>query len=280
MQSALKDVRPQIVVNFIGYDIPDLEADFKLFGGSIQQYIFISSTTVYARPAQKLPYTEDAPLGNPWWDYAQKKIACEEWLWQRFKTDGFPVTIVRPSHTYSRIWIPNPISSASYSFAARLENGKPVFIPDDGQNPWTVTAAVDFAVGLAGLVGNTKAFGEAFHITSDEVLTWNQIYAEIAEALGAKEPQISKVPTEFICEQVPQLIGNLKGDKAHPGVFDNSRIKRFVPDFKCTKSFRTGVRESVVWLRAHPEQRALNPQVDAMIDTVLSAWQRNPSSED
>src|SRR5881392_2361780 len=135
MRSALADFHPDAVLDFIGYDVSDVQAGYDIFHGSIRQYIFISSTTVYARPAQKLPYTEDAPLGNPWWDYAQKKIACEEWLWQRFKTDGFPVTIVRPSHTYSRLWIPNPISSASYSFAARLENGKPVFIPDDGQNP-------------------------------------------------------------------------------------------------------------------------------------------------
>ena len=279
MQRALKDVRPEIVVNFIGFDVPDIEADYNLFKGRVEQYIFVSSTTVYTRPAKKLPYTEDAPLGNPWWDYAQKKIACEEWLWQRFKNDGFPVTIGRPSHMYSRLWIPNPISSASYSFAARLESGKPVFIPDDGENPWTLTAAADFALGLAGLVGNPKAIGEAFHITSDEVLTWNQIYAEISGALGARDAQIFKVPTEFICQQVPQLIGNLKGDKAHPGVFDNSRIKGFVPDFKCSKPFSLGIRESVAWLREHPEQRVYNPQVDVMIETVLSAWEKAATRE-
>src|SRR6185436_4685897 len=135
MRSALKDVRPEAVVNFIGYDVPDVEADFQIFRDSIKQYIFISSTTVYARPPTKLPFTEDAPRANPWWDYAQKKITCEEWL--RSRRDTFPVTIVRPSHTYSRIWIPNPISSASYSFAARLESGKPVFVPDAGENSWT-----------------------------------------------------------------------------------------------------------------------------------------------
>ena len=133
-----------------------------------------------------LPLTEDAPVGNPWWDYAQKKLACEQWLRQRRKEAGFPVTIVRPSHTYSKGWIPNPVSSWSYTFAARLEQGKPVFVPDDGESPWTLTAASDFAVGLAGLVGKAEAIGEAFHITSDEVLTWNQIYAEIAAALGAR----------------------------------------------------------------------------------------------
>jgi nucleoside-diphosphate-sugar epimerase len=274
MRGALADFRPDVVLDFIGYDIPDVQADHDIFEGSIRQYIFISSTTVYLRPAQKLPFTEDAPQGNPWWDYAQKKIACEQWLQERLRHDGFPVTIVRPSHTYSHLWIPNPISSASYSFAARLENGKPVFVPDDGETRWTLTAASDFAVGLAGLVGNERAVGEAFHITSDEVLTWNQIYAEIAIALGVNDPQVVKVPTEFICQHVPQLIGNLKGDKSHPGVFDNSKIKRFVPEFNCLKPFRAGIRESVEWLRTHPDKRVFNPQVDTMIETVLQAWEK------
>jgi nucleoside-diphosphate-sugar epimerase len=274
MRTALADFRPDVVLDFIGYDIPDVQADYEIFRSSIRQYIFISSTTVYLRPAQKLPFTEDAPQGNPWWDYAQRKIACEQWLQERFQRDGFPITIVRPSHTYSHLWIPNPISSASYSFVARLESGKPVIVPDDGENPWTLTAASDFAVGIAGLAGNDRAIGEAFHVTSDEVLTWNQIYAEIAFALGVSNPQIVKVPTEFICQKVPQLIGNLKGDKSHPGVFDNSKIKGFVADFKCLKPFRTGVRESVEWLRAHPDKRVFNPQVDTMVDTVLQAWEK------
>jgi nucleoside-diphosphate-sugar epimerase len=273
MRAALGDFRPDVVLDFIGYDVPDMQADYEIFKDSIRQYIFISSTTVYLRPAQKLPFTEDAPQGNPWWDYAQKKIACEQWLRERLQQDNFPVTIVRPSHTYSHLWIPNPISSASYSFAARLESGKPVIVPDDGENPWTLTAASDFAMGIAGLVGNEKAVGEAFHITSDEVLTWNQIYAEIAAALGVRSPQIVKIPTEFICQHVPQLIGNLKGDKSHPGVFDNSKIKRFVPDFKCLKPFWTGIRESAEWLRTHPDKKVFNPQVDTMIETVLQAWQ-------
>jgi len=168
--------------------------------------------------------------------------------------------------------VPNPISSSSYTFASRLEHGKPVFIHDDGETPWTLTAASDFAVGLAGLVGNEKAIDEAFHITGDEVLTWNQIYAEIAEAVGAKSPQIVKIPTDFVCKMAPDLTGNLKGDKAHPGVFDNSKIKRFVPEFQTRKPFRVGIRESVSWLRAHPEQQNLSPKTDAMIESVIAAW--------
>ena len=150
-------------------------------------------------------------------------------------------------------------------------------MPDAGENPWTLTAASDFAVGLAGLVGNSPAIGETFHLTSDEVLTWNQIVAEIAEAMGALSPQVVKVPTDFICGLAPQMIGSLKGDKAHPGVFDNSKIKAFVPDFKCRKPFRTGVRESVEWLRSHPEFQNLSPKVEALCDQVIAAWQQRPS---
>lgn len=273
MRAALRAERPDVVLNFLGYEIADARLDFELFHDRVSQYVFISSATVYARRPNRLPITEEAPLGNPWWDYAQKKLVCELWLREQWRERGFPVTIVRPSHTYSKWWIPSPVSSASYSFAARLEQGKPVFVPDDGENPWTLTAASDFAAGLAGLVGNPEARGEVFHITSDEVLTWYQIVAEIAAAVGVKSPNVIKAPTDLICEVAPQLTGTLKGDKANPGVFDNSKIKRFAPDFKCRTPFRVGVRESVAWLRAHPEQQNLNPQVDAICDAVHQAWE-------
>jgi len=274
MRAGLKGVQPEVVINFLGYDVSDLQVDYELFNGAVRQYVFISSTAIYAKPPRQLPLTEDAPVGNPFWDYAQKKQACEQWLRQRHEETGFPVTVVRPSHTYSKRWIPNPVSSGSYTFAARLEHGKPVYIHDNGESPWTLTAAADFAVGLGGLVGKTKAIGEAFHITSDEVLTWNQIYAEIAAALGVKSPQIVKVPTDFICQVAPQMTGTLKGDKAHPGVFDNAKIKRFVPELRCGKPLRVGVRESVSWLRAHPEQQNRKPELDVMIEKVLGAWGR------
>lgn len=275
MRAALKGVEPDVVLNFLGYDLPEVQADYELFNGVVGQYIFISSTVVYAKPPSLLPLTEDAPQGNPWWDYGRKKIACERWLLQRRQETGFPLTIVRPSHTYSNRWVPNAISSGSYTFAARLEQGKPVFVHDDGENPWTLTSAADFAVGLAGLVGKPEAVGEAFHITSDEVLTWNQIYAEIAAAMGAKSPQIVKVPTDLICQVAPQMTGTLKGDKAHPGVFDNSKIKRFVPEFRCRTPFRQGVRESVRWLCAHPERQNLKPELDTLIENVIAAWERS-----
>jgi nucleoside-diphosphate-sugar epimerase len=274
MRAALQGVRPEVVINFLGYDLPDVQVDYELFSGVVRQYVFISTTAIYEKPPRKLPLTEDSPVGNPWWDYAQKKIACEQWLRQRHEETGFPVTIVRPSHTYSKRWVPNAVSSGSYTFTARLEQGKPVFVHDGGESPWTLTAAADFAVGLAGLVGKTEAMGEAFHITSDEVLTWNQIYADIAAAVGVRSPRVVKVPTDFICQVAPQLTGTLKGDKAHPGVFDNSKIKRFVPEFRCRMPSRLGVRQSVNWLREHPDQQNLKPELDALIDEVIRAWER------
>jgi nucleoside-diphosphate-sugar epimerase len=272
MRAALKGIPIDVVLNFIGYDIPELQVDYEVFKDSIKQYVFISSATVYAKPPKSLPITEDSPLGNAWWDYAQRKLACEQWLRQRWSESRFPITIVRPSHTYSKHWIPSLISSSTYSFAARLEKHKPVFVPDNGENPWTLTAASDFAEGFAGLVGNPKALSEAFHITSDEVLTWNQIYLEIANAAGVESPQIFKIPTDFICQVAPELIGPFKGDKVHPGVFDNSKVKGLVPDFKCRKPFHVGIRESVAWLRAHPDQQNLKPEMDATIDRILAAW--------
>jgi nucleoside-diphosphate-sugar epimerase len=272
MRAGLDGVKADVAINFLGYEISDLEIDFSVLKGAIGQYIFISSATVYSKPPKTLPIREEAPLGNAWWDYAQKKVQCEQWLLEKHKEGRFPLTIVRPSHTYSRMWVPNPIASSSYSFAARMESGLPVFVPDDGENRWTLTAASDFAVALAGLAGKEESIGEAFHITSDEVLTWNQIYSEIGRALGVARPEIVKIPTDFICRIEPSLIGNLKGDKSHPGVFDNTKIKRFVPGFRCSKPFRKGVSESVAWLRGHPEQQNLDPKVDALIERVVHAW--------
>jgi nucleoside-diphosphate-sugar epimerase len=274
MRAALKGLKPDVVLNFLGYELSDVQVDYELFNGLVRQYVFISSAVVYEKPPQRLPITEETPVGNPYWDYAEKKLVCERWLQERRGESGFPVTIVRPSHTYSKRWIPNPVSSGSYTFAARLEQGKPVFVHAQGESPWTLTTTADFAAGLAGLVGKPEAVGEAFHITSDEVLTWNQIYAEIAGALGVQSPQIVKVPTDFICQLAPQLTGTLKGDKAHPAVFDNAKLKRFVPEFRCCTPFRQGVRESVRWLREHPDQQNLKPELDDLIEKVIAAFQR------
>jgi len=272
MRTALGKAAPDVVINFLGYELADVQLDCALLGGNIRQYVFISTAAAYAKPPPRLPITEETPLGNPFWDYAQKKKQCENWLDEQWRRSRFPLTIIRPSHTYSPRWFPNPVSSSGYTSAARLEASKPVFVPGEGENPWTLTATSDFAVGVAGLIGNDKAIGEAFHITSDEALTWNQIYAETAAALGASSPRIMKIPVEFICQQCPRLIGTVKGDKAHAAIFDNSKIKRFVPDFQCRKPFRVGIRESVEWFRQHPDRKVVNPEADAEFDKVTAAW--------
>ena len=274
MRAALAGRTFDCVLNFIGFDLAEVQADFALFHGNTGQYVFISSATVYEKPPRTLPIREATPVGNAWWEYARKKIACEEWLMSRFRGDGFPVTVIRPSHTYSRHWIPNLVSSAGYSFAARLERGEPVFVADRGANPWTLTHADDFAVGVAGLAGRREAVGEAFHITSDEALPWKSIYREIAAALGLGDPQIDEVPLGLICEATPHLEGNLRGDKAHPATFDNTRIKRLVPEFHARKPFAAGIRESVAWMRGHPERQRLNPQIDATNNAVIAAWRK------
>ncbi len=272
LSDQIASANPEVVIDWIGFEPADLELTHAAFRGRLRQYIYISSATVYQRPVPRLPITESTPLGNPFWDYAQRKLACEEWL--RGHRDGFPCTIIRPSHTYSHLWVPNPVSSAGYSFAARLERSEPVYVPDDGTSLWTLTAATDFAVGVAGLVGREEALGEAFHITSDEALTWPQIIRETGAALGV-EPDIVPVPTDFICGVLPELKGNLKGDKANSLVFDNSKLIRIVPEFGCRKPFAVGIRESISWLREHPGDHNLNPKVDATIEAVLSAWDKH-----
>ena len=263
-----------VVVNFLGFRLPELEIDFRLFAGRVRQYIFISSATVYAKPHETLPITEDTPLGNPYSEYARNKQACEEWLLDRYADAGFPVTVVRPSHTYCHRWLPNAISSSSYVLVSRQQRGKPVYLHDDGQNLWTLTAASDFAVGLAGLVGLDQVIGEAVHITSDEALTWNQIYAEIYRAAGIKDPGIVRIPSEFISRVNPAAEAGLIGDKREHAVFDNARIKRLVPEFECRKSVRRGLTESAAWFRAHAEAQQVDPALDALVDRVISAWRQ------
>lgn len=272
MQAALKNVTVDAAINFLGYDIPELETDYELLRGRVGQYIFISTAMVYAKPHIEIPVTEQSPTGNAFSDYAVKKLACEEWLRARHDPSSFPVTVVRPSHTYCRRWIPGVAGSASYTFAARLEAGKPVFVHGDGQSLWTLTSTRDFAVGLAGLVCNAAAIGESYHITSDEVLTWNQIYSEIAQAVGAPDPTVISIPVDFICGLAPEMIQKLKGDKASHGVFDNAKIKKAVPDYACGISFRAGIREAIRWFNDESSRKIVDPATDAIHETVIAEW--------
>jgi nucleoside-diphosphate-sugar epimerase len=273
MAAALAGRRFDAAVNFIGYDVPDVRLDADLLRGRVDQYVFVSTTVVYRKPPLRLPVTEDEPLGNAFSEYGRKKQACEEFLRDRLRTDGFPVTVVRPSHTYSCRWIPNPVTSVGYTVAARLEQGRPVFLQDDGQGLWTLTAAEDFAAGLAGLVGNPAAIGGCFHINSDEVLTWNRILAEIAMALGVERPEVVHVPTDFIAGIEPMMHDKLKGDKAHAGIYDTGRLRRLLPEFECRIPFRTGIRRAIAWFREDAARRQTDPQIDRVFDRVVTAWQ-------
>jgi nucleoside-diphosphate-sugar epimerase len=272
VRSAVGNDEFDAVVNFIGYEVADIEIDADVFRGRTGQYVQISTTAVYAKPHDVLPLNEASSVGNQFSEYGQKKLACERFLWERCHGLDFPVTIVRPSHTYSCRWVPNPVSSTTYTLAARMEAGKPVFVHGTGQSLWTLTHTTDFAVGLAGLIGNKQAIGEVVVITSDEVLTWNQICLETARAAGVKSPEIVQVPIEVICEAAPIMLAKLKGDKAEHGVFDNAKIKRLVPEFQCRTSFREGIAQSIDWFRRHPDLMVADPQVDAVFEAVLAAW--------
>jgi nucleoside-diphosphate-sugar epimerase len=270
-KGALTALSPDVVIDFVAFRPEQLEPHLELFAGKIEQFIFVSSATVYAKP-HPVPVTEDAELGNTWSDYAQNKQKCEEWLAAR--GSKLPYTIVRPSHTYSPQWIPNAVASTGFTFAQRLLDGKPVFVPDDGQALWTLTTTRDFALGFAGLVGNEAAIGEAVHITNDCPLTWKQIYVELARALDVAELTIEYIPTDFICEVDPKMSPKLRGDKAHTSIFDNGKIKRLVPEFECRDSIRSGLAMSVQWFEEHPDQKTVDPGVDAIWDRIIEAWEK------
>ena len=258
-----------VVANFIGFTPEEIELDIVAFQGQIGQYLFISSTTVYQRPPSYYLITESTPLCNPYWEYARLKIACEERLNRAYRDSGFPVTIVRPSYTYGPTWIPSSIGGQGYTLVDRMRKGLPVVSHGDGQSLWVMTAASDFSVGFVGLMGRSEAIGEAFHITSDEVLTWDQIYQIIGRAAGCK-PKLVHIPSEVIAPLYPRVGAGLLGDKACSVVFDNSKIKRVVPAFHATVSFAQGMAQSLSWYDADPARRRVDPDVNKMLDHLCS----------
>jgi nucleoside-diphosphate-sugar epimerase len=256
------------VVNFVAFEVADVERDLRLFGGRCGQYVFISSASCYRKPWPR-PVTEDVPLENAVWPYAQKKIACEQRL-RRVMAEGAPVTIVRPSLTYDTV-IPLPLASWSqWTLADRMLRGRPIVVHGDGTTPFTVTHADDFAVGLIGLLGNAAAAGEAFHVTGDEVQTWDEIHAQVAAAVGV-EPSIVHLASEDIAAVLPERAGSLLGDKAHATVFDNAKIKRAVPTFEQRVPFAVGIRRTIAWFRADPARMTVDPAADAAIERLLAA---------
>lgn len=259
------------VDNWIAFTPDQVAADIALFRGRTGQYIFISSATVYEKPPSRLPITEDTPLSNPFWAYAANKIACEKLLQEAAGGEGFPCTIVRPSHTYDRTKLP---VTGGYTSVARMRQGKPVVVQGDGTSTWVLTHQRDFAVGLVGLLGNLRAVGEAFHITSDELLTWNQIYTIVGRAAGA-EPVLAHIPSDVIARHDPDWGAALLGDKAHSVIFDNSKIRRFVPDFAPAIPFTRGVAEIVAWYDADPARQTVDTRLDALMDALVAQWRRN-----
>ena len=273
LNKAIDGMEFDCVADFIAFTPEQAERDYRVFAGKTKQYIFISSASAYQTPLSDYRITEGTPLSNPLWGYSQNKIKCEELLMHHYRDDGFPVTIVRPSHTYDERTVPLGAhgSKGPYSVLKRMMEGKPVIIHGDGTSLWTVTHNSDFAVAFTGLIGNIHAIGEAVQITSDETLTWNQIYETTAAALGVKLNAVH-VSSEFMdsCSD-EDFRGNLMGDKAASVVFDNSKIKRLVPEYCATVRFDQGVKQSVAYILSHPECQVEDPEFDAWCDRVVEA---------
>jgi len=275
LASLLEKERFDSVVDWVAYTPDDIQRDIQLFQGKTGQFIFISSASAYQKPPAHYIITEETPLENPFWEYSRNKIACEQRLMQEYRQNNFPVTIVRPSLTYGPSQI--PLSGASwqhpYTVIDRMRRGQEIIIPGDGTSLWTLTWNADFARGLVGLLGLSAAVGEAFHITSDEVLCWNQIFQEAGRAAGF-EPTFVHIPTDLIAAYNPAAVGDLTGDKINSSVFDNSKIKRFVPDFKCDVSWAAGVRIALGWFAADPARRTIDAAMNQTWDRIITAYER------
>jgi nucleoside-diphosphate-sugar epimerase len=262
------------VVNWIAFTPADIERDIGLLAGRTRQYVFISSASVYQKPLRCPIVTESTPLCNPFWEYSRNKIACEERLTRAYREGGFPATVVRPSLTYNDTNIPLPIGSwTDYTVVDRMKRGRPVIVHGDGTSLWTITHADDFAKGLVGLLGSPSAVGEPFHITSDELLTWDQIYQSVAAAAGV-EANIVHIASDFIVRCEPSLQGTLLGDKAVSAIFDNSKIKRFVPGYVATIPFHQGIRRTLAWFEADPARMRIVDSKNETIDRILAAYQK------
>jgi nucleoside-diphosphate-sugar epimerase len=265
---ALGDRTFDVVVNWVNYTLDHVEADIERFRGRTGQYVFISSASAYQKPLSGLPITESTLLDNPFWEYSRNKMACEERLVRAYREEKFPITVVRPSHTYDCRTIP---LHGRYTVIDRMRKGKPMIVHGDGTSLWVLTHNTDFAKGFVGLLGNAHAIGEAFHITSDELLTWDQIVTFLAHAAGV-EPEIVHVPSDLIAAYDADWGAGLLGDKAHSVIFDNHKIKRLVPDFAATVSFSLGAREIVQWYDALPTRQVVDEDVDQLMDRIIAAY--------
>lgn len=273
VKDLIKDLMFDSVVEFTGFVPEQIERDIRIFTGKTRQFIYISSACIYQTPPPQPFMTEGMLQKNPYWDYAKDKIACEEVLYKALREDNFPVTIVRPSHTYCENMIPFCLEAdnGSWPVIKRMLDNKPVIMPGDGSSLWTITFNADFAKGLAGVMGNPHTIGEAFHITTDESLTWDQMAKTVADALGV-EYKPYYIPTDVLVALKPELGGGLNGDKRHSVVYDNTKIKRFVPGFNATITFRKGVERALKRILATPELRKEDPAFDAWCDELIQIY--------
>ncbi|MFW9929542.1 MAG: NAD-dependent epimerase/dehydratase family protein, partial [Candidatus Thorarchaeota archaeon] len=260
-----------IVVDWIAYSPQDLQTDYELFYGKIKQFIFISSASAYQKPLKHHIITESTPLVNPYWQYSRNKIACEELLTNKYRETDFPITIVRPSHTYATLMPVIIGSGKDFTIMDRMLKGKEVIIHGDGTSLWVLTHSEDFAKGFVGLLGNYHAIGHTFHITSDEVLTWNQIYQIIADELGV-EAKIVHIPSDYIAQFDKNIGESLLGDKAYSVIFDNTKIKTFVPEFRATIPFTEGVKKVLSWFNEKKERMTINKLDNELIDKIITTY--------
>ena len=272
---ALEGLEFDSVVDWIAYTPDQIERAIALFKGRTRQFVFISSASAYQKPSTHYLITESTPLANPYWQYSRDKIACEDRLMLAYREEGFPITIVRPSHTYGDTQITLAINSweRSYTVVDRMRRGKKVIVPGDGSSLWCITHNTDFAKGLVGLLGLPQSIGHAFHITSDEVMTWDQYYRITAEAAGVQAPLVH-IPSDFIAACVPDKLGGLTGDKAVSVVFDNTKIKRFVPGYCATVSYAEGVRRTLAWFDADAGRRLIDEEANAKWDKLIDVYER------
>ncbi len=263
------------VVDWIAYTPQDIERDLRLFRGRTAQFVFISSASAYQKPPAHYLITEQTPLENPFWQYSRDKIACEQRLMRAFREEAFPVTIVRPSLTYGPSQI--PLAGGSwrhpYTLVDRMKRHQKIIVPGDGTSLWVLTWNADFAVGFLGLLGNPQAIGQAYHITSDEVLTWNQIFSEVGRALDLPL-DVVHVPSDLIAAYYPHALGSLIGDKVNSSVFDNTKIKQLVPEFACKVPWAEGLRRSLAWFAANPERQTTDESLNVIWDRILLNYTR------
>ncbi len=275
-KKVLGDTNWDVVVDFISFHPDDLKKRLEILRGKVGQFIFISTASAYQKPIIDYLVTESTPLVNPFWPYSRDKIDCELYLNRELRENGFPVTIIRPSYTYGETVIPVSFNSweRPYTVIDRMRKGLPVIIPGDGTSLWQLTHNADFAKGLLGLFGHQGSIGHAFHITTDEVLSWNQIFEATAEAAGADKLNAVHIASDFIVACMPDAEGGLHGDKAGSVVLDNTKIKRFVPDFVATRRYRDGIKRSIAYYDADPARQKIDEAANANWDQLIAAYQR------